>query len=386
MNIQVQLHALKPMTQNYDEMSFFATFHADVIISQLTAALEKNLSSKDKARAILEKVQNDLINMAWHDRVNQDMKRLAQATTETQVAAVVASLEDKVAFIQLLGGLDPPTAAEAKIKHNFLMAFSRLAVLVMSCTKKWPDAQLSREARQKFLWLCYKTMAELLNVNCVYCETPEILTKCLLMVMDQDGSGNLAQLFIPSLQSYYNRFVIEAFRTRLLGHQLVAPLKAALRLGVDLTEELDQVRDDNRKFAVLMHAEALKEQALKCATKCDDVDVVIKAMRMFRKNKDIANQYFHVLSTQLSKWINALLKAVNIREDNEVKETYNQLQKLTQQLSPRDRESVFAIVKSTELEQALRAVVARIKPPIDFYTETDKMMQDIGLMIRRDVK
>ena len=386
MNIQVQLHAMKPVAQNYDELSFYATFHADVIISQLTAALEKNLSSKDKARAILEKVQNDLITMAWHDRVGQDMKRVSQATTEAQVAAVVASLEDKVAFIQLLGGLDPPAAAEAKIKHNFLMAFNRLAVLVMSCTKKWPDAPLSREARKKFMLLCYKTMAELLNVNCVYCETPEILTKCLWMVMDQDGSGSLAQLFIPSLQSYYNRFVIDAFRTRLQGHQLVAVLNAALRMGIDLTEELDQVRDDNRKCAVLMRADALKEQALRYVTKCDDVDLVIRAMRMFKKNRDIANQYFHVLSTQLSKWINALLKAVNIREDNEVKETYNQLQKLTQQLSPRDRESVFAIVKSTELEQALRAVVSRIKPPIDFYTETDKMMQDIGLMIRRDVK
>ena len=371
----------------YDSCSLYATFTAEEVIAQLSAALEKNISSAEKRKRIIENVQAQLVHVSWGEKmkkISEDLRHAAQTNSESDLAAAVADLEDKIAFLQMLGGLNPEGAAQYGIRPDFQSAFHFLIPL-MRKTQFPADSPPFREARQKFFLLCYRTIAELLNANYGHCESPETLTRCLAMVLEQDSRGNLWQLLVPGLRSYYQRFAIESFRAHLAPHHLVPALKAALPMGVDLGEELDQLPNDARKFAVLVqvdglrpHAETLRGYALKCARRSEDVDVIMSARRTFKDDPELQKQYFHVLSLHLSGWINAVLRKENLK-DNEVKSAYAQLQKLTQHVV--NREDMFAILRGTEMEQALRAVVKRMSPPPDLRNDSDPMVRDIRAIL-----
>jgi hypothetical protein len=359
-----------------------ATFSAEEVLAQLRSAIEPNFSSRGKQNRIMQDVTAGLIKAAWRDKMDKfakDLKTIFSSGTEqTELQGVIDELNDTVVFIQLLGGLNPKAAAEAGIQHNFISAFHLLIQFIRS-TQKWPDAQGLTQPKKNFLLLCYQTIAELLNVNCVYCDSSEVLNRCFSMILDHDLNGNLAELFIPPIRLYYSEFVLAAFRSRLSPHLLVTAVMASLRLGRDISDALLEIPDDGRKFAVLSRFEVLRDLAGKCAENCDDVEVAVKALGLYRKNRPIANRYFRTLSAQLSKWINLMLKASLPIKDQEVRSAHAQLSKLTKPLSAKDKENVLGIVKGTEMEQALKAVLSRTQ--VDLEKDQDPMVRDIVLML-----
>ncbi|KAK8885644.1 hypothetical protein M9Y10_041096 [Tritrichomonas musculus] len=393
--------------QPYDDLPdlvLYTTFNANEIIDLLKIVLDKNLNSKSTQDRILQEIINELIKTSWNEKLNNFLKNITisvQTAIQNQSSQMDTSpfdeINDIIAYLQILGGLDPESAIKAGIKHDFIKSFNFMMMMIQKLfQKKWPECpqnspifkQLNLE-KQKMFILCFKTITELLNRNLPYFDSPEALIRCFISVVDYvDQSGSFANYFTPSLRILYDRLQIELFKTNLRAYQLPAVAKSAIRLNVDISDTIELLPNNSRKFNCVYHITTKIDQEdplfqkyrnclIHCVQKSNDVDVITQGMKSFSKDPECKNHFFNKLSELLSVWINELLSRRSINHEA-VKAAYKPLRKIMSILSENDKHKLFSKVKETELCQALSSLVKRDLKELN---TNDPMAQDIKAII-----
>ncbi|OHS99248.1 hypothetical protein TRFO_08496 [Tritrichomonas foetus] len=399
---------LAPQIDDFRDLVLYATFNANEIVDQLRIVLDKNLNSKSTQDRILQEVTNDLIKNAWYEKLKRIIEVIrVQVNAATQFPnnqvdlSFVDELYDIIAFLQILGGLDPEAAAQTGIKHDFISAFTFMMNLIRKLFHKdargdpWPETSQNtpagshlRAAKSKLFALCVKTIAELLNRNITYFESPESLTRCLTqMITTLDSNGIFANFLNPPICQLYDRIQVEIFKAKLLPFQIQAVIKSAMRSKEDIYDAIDLLPNDIRKFQIVSKMAQADEKYIeigkKCVIKSNDVDVILLGKKLFPLNDEVQKKQFTVhffnrLSELLSVWINELLVRPNPMNNDDVKKAYKPLHKIMSILNDNDRKKLFAKVKETELSQALGALV---KNTIKELNKDDPMAQDILAII-----
>lgn len=401
-NIPTQIQHI-PHPQAHDDFPGFvlyATFNANEILDLMRIVLNNNLNSKTTQDRIIHEISQQLIQATWKEKINrvlENVKIAVQTSHQNQSQqldlSVFDELYDMIAFLQILGGLNPESAREYKIKHDFLPAFHFMVNLTgQISSNKWPDVHSSspigeqlRTERQKIWTLCISTIAEILNKNLPYFDSPEALTTCLKTV--NESSGNFGTLLNPLLKRYYDRLQIEIFKAKLSNHQLHAILKSTLRLNEDISYIVDILPNDIRKFKFLAELikkldntsplfEKYRNVAKRCVVNSNDVDVVLQGMKSFPRDHDIKIHFFDKVSEYLSVWLNEFLTQPNPLNDENVKMAYEPLHRIMESLlSENDKQKLFSKVRETDVAQALAKLVERdIK---DIRQHREPMAQDI---------
>lgn len=382
-----QITTPQPPKEDLGDLCLNATFSAEEVLTHLKEVLEVNLSTKKTRQQIVMHVTSSLFKNAWEIKREKILLRLKEfnenkvVDQKAELDSIMEELTDMIAYIQILGGLNPEAAATYGINYHFSYAFSLLYQLIR-VTQQWPESPILRPKQTEFLGTCYINAAQMLNINCRHFESPEALNKYLAMMLDLDSKGNMAEYFIQPLRMYYYRFVIATFRAKLTSIHLMPAIRAAHRLNIDITDIIEKVPDDPRKYMILSCQSCVglyKDLAIKCALNCDDPDVVVKAMTLDRSNKEIQNHYFVILSRHLSNWINCMLKsAIFPYKDPETKLAHLKVQILTKPLNTNDKSSIFNLIRDTELEPALRSMIQKFC--LDLNAD-DPMAKDLLLLM-----
>ena len=262
--------------------------------------------------------------------------------------------------------------------------------------EKWPDCPpntqiykiLSNEKHDMFV-LCFKTIIELLNKNLPYFDSSEALIRCFIDFHNSIAYFDQSNTFTPSLRRLYDRLQIESFKTNLNAYQLPAVIKSALRLKIDISDAIELLPNNTRKFHYVSQilpiidsedplSKKYRNCLIHCVQKSNDVDVIVQGMKAFPKDPECKNHFFNKLSEFLSVWINAFLSERNPMNSDNVKTAYKPLKKIMSILSENDKHKLFSKVKETELVQALAAYVKR---EVKELNPDDPMAQDIRAII-----
>jgi hypothetical protein len=356
------------------ERCLFASFNADEVLGQLRQILDKNLKSRSTHDRILREIQSRLVKTAWSDKLDKILESLRTLASQSQtqapdLAAVTDEIYDILAYLQALAGLNPTLAEQSGITHDFYSAFRFMATTIRRFGQNWPESStasnLFRMTRQRLLASCYRTFAEMVNVNLPYFESAESLSRCLLMVIDLDPTGVTAPFFCTQIQTFSDRFNVAVIRARGSNHQLASAIKAAHRAGEDITAAVRELPDDSRKFMVLQQVGLKTDPAsyspllMACAVNSRDPDVITHGMNLFPKEPDFRAHYFDRLSECLSHWLNELLKRQNVK-DPVVLKAYAPVRELMMLFRDDTRARVFATVREREdLTQALAMLVRK---------------------------
>lgn len=396
-----------PPPQIYDDLPdlvLYTTFNAIEILDTLKIVLDKKLNSKSTQDRILNEIINELIKTSWKDKLNRfldNISKRTKAAIQSQSNQIDLSpfneLYDIIAYLQILGGLDPKAAAEAGIKHDFITSFNLMMNMIHRLAhEKWPDCPPNSQIykllyleKQKMFVLCFKTIIELLNKNLPYFDSPEALIRCFIDFHNSIAYSDQTSTFTPPLRRLYDRLQIELFKINLNAYQLPAVIKSALRLKIDISEAIELLPNNFRKFQYVYQilpkispedplSKKYRNCLIHCVQKSNDVDVIVQGMKTFPKDPECKSHFFNKLSELLSVWINAFLSERNPLNSDVVKQTYKPFKKIMSILSENDKHKLFSKVKETELVQALTAYVKR---EIKELSPDDPMAQDIKAII-----
>lgn len=396
-----------PPPQFFDDLPdlvLYTTFNAIEILDLLKIVLDKNLNSKSTKDRILSEIINELIKTSWNDKLSRFLDSIrirTQTAIQTQSNQIDLSpfneLYDIIAYLQILGGLDPTSAAEAGIKHDFIASFKfMMKMLIRLSNDKWPECppnsqiyRMLNHEKQKMFILCFKTVIELLNKNLPYFDSSEALIRCFIDFHNSIAYFDQSSTFSPPLRRLYDRLQIELFKISLNAYQLPAVIKSALRLKIDITDAIELLPNNARKFLVVSQvfpkidpddplSKKYRNCLIHCVQKSNDVDVIVQGMKTFPKDPECKNHFFNKLSELLSIWINAFLSERNPFNSETVKLAYKPLKKIMHILSENDKHKLFSKVKETELVQALAAYVKR---EVKELNPDDPMAQDIKAII-----
>ena len=406
---------------DFRELSLYATFNADEAIAQLRGVLEKNLSSKKTQENILKEVTSELIKHAWEEKLKhilESIKLQMQMITNPNVQnpkldlSFYEEINDIVAFLQIIGGLNPQEAERAGIQHDFQFAIDYTLTLIQKLFLKienkfdpWPDCpgnspacQQMKKTRSKVFMLIFKTIAALINSNISYFDSPELLIKFLKQIMNMaDNNGRFAPLLSPHIEELYNRIQEEMFMTKLNTYSLQSVVKSAIKGDKDISEAIARVPNDIRKFQILkslaQEDEKYSELLKQTIVKSNELDVIHMGTKITFVHdesfkKALTSRLFDVLSECLSTWINELLIRPNPLNDDYVKKAYFHLSKIMSSLSASDRKKLFFIIKETELSHSITALCQRdpelkqILAQEDSPAREDQMVKDILSLIR----
>jgi hypothetical protein len=390
-----QIRGVPESPDDLSERCLYATFNADEILDELRNVLDNVLKNKQTQEKILREVATELQKAAWNDKLTKIVDSIRtlsrrQPLLQSDIQPTVDEVLDIITYLQLLGGLDPPAAKLAGIPRNFSQSFEFLKSTIRKLLPGWPDGVLPlRQAKQRILFLCFRTMAELVNANLQYFESYEQLNKCLTSIVEFDNVGNLAPYFTPAVLSVYDRLQVAMFRMRPSSRHLQAAIRSASRTRDDLLDLIETaVPDDARKFNVLYTAQKgdprYRQAFIRCAEVSDDPEVILQAFQIatFPKSRGFMTHYFSRLSEALNDWLSELLdvaKRQNPLRDGSVRSAYQKLQEIMKPLKEADRVKMFMTVQSQpDVAQALCMLVRKGSMEL---TGDDPMVSDLKAIV-----
>ena len=402
----------------------FARFSAQDIVDAVTALVQDEFNSTKERKKIIADLRAELIDQAWHKKLENITQRLYQLTLdkigneekqEAELKLVFAELYDILAFLQILGGVYPNPPQN--IPRNFNESFSLLLKMLNQITrpnKSFPQnfsqnnqgrVELLRKYRQEFLKSSIRTLAEILNANLQYFESPHHLNTCLFEIFDIDNfvfQGKFSSLLTKQLSDYYERLIIASFVHRPAFNRLHAALSASAHLNIDISKSIEFIPNDPYKFKILfahkLESSKFLKILLECAEECDNPDTLSSAIKFFQidikqTNFDqnvyskldlskLRTKFFQCLAEVLSNWINEFIIHDNPFDDPKVKIAYSKFDQMVSIIDTAKqdtRRKVLRMVRDTETIQFIRTSARGLKEDA-----MDKMSNDVKTILSID--
>lgn len=388
-NINMSYFQVERREENlFDEKCMFCTFSANEVIDCFRQVLDDNLQSKATQDRIIHEIRNELIHHVWRIRLNSIVDNIQKSITQQKnddslISKSYEELNDVLALLQMLGGIDPIGAKKNNIKHDFLSALSFLSLMIRQFAKSWHNltnnSQL-RTVRNKILTDCFKTFTDIINVNVPYFDSVDSVQAYLGQAIEFDN-GIIGKDLYNEIQELYDTICVDTFRLRLNQRQLTPVIKSAERLHVDIMDAIEQIPNDSRKFQILCqngkNNEQYSEALYKCACESDDVDTIVQFLKMIKDKDKFKPVYFKKLGETLNSWLNELLLhslSQSITSDSAISKAYQTFRRCIEPLSPGDKKKLFSVVNGTDIAQALYSLVK--KGVIDL-TRDDPMTRDL---------
>ena len=379
-----------------NDLCLDGTFTAEEVLQIITDFVNQEFESKKKRTRILKELNQELIEVAWFSKLSQISEELKACHQQDAGARslndIMADLYDIVAFLQMLAGLAP--CGDRPIKRNFIAAFNLLAQVIRNVNfPQTPASDLMQQKRAKFLTICFQTLAEILNTNLPYFENPTILNECLQSIIQLDTAGKFATYFVRPLRDYYDRLQVETFKIRLSVNQMIPAIMASIRLGEDITDAVDQIPDDLRKFQYLAahrrDHEIFQPLAIRCAEKNEDLEVIMQALKLFFANgqsapPSILKRFYQKLGVTLSQWINDLISVREPLTEPKVRKSYHMLNKMFQFIDSDTRIRVLKTVQESECFPALKCIANKFTTIPDSVTDrqmVEQMVHDVQTIL-----
>lgn len=387
-------------------MESLARFSAEDILGLVSNLVKDEFESPKKGQKILEELKVELIKLSYQEKfnyINESLKEVLKTKAENpekgkeDLANIMAQIEDIIAFGQILGGVNTNPPEGFNITRDYRLAFK----LMISAVKRisWPNQNDKdiQEKRQRFISLCFRTIAEIININILYIDSTTTLNSLLLQIneIDQIGKINFASFFIPQLRSYYERFQVSVFVQCPSSLQLFTVIKAAIDLHIDISSSINQIPNDIHKFRILQHfCESTSENklfydmAVDCACNSDDIQVYGQALRSLVKKDDkrrdeITTKVFQKIAECLSDWINSVLISKNPLQDPECNKNYNIFNQVANIIGKDKHNELLSIVHDTDV---LSAIITKFKKnPIELKLE-EPMSRDIDYILKLGTK
>lgn len=396
-----------PPKDDTNELALNATFNAFEVIQELQTVLNNNITQPKIRQQIISDVSHSMIKNGWSKKIERLGGRLAKLASiysekSTQVSPspdnirenIKSELFDVIAFIQILGGLDPEKSEKSHIHTNFITAIQFLNSFIQQL--KWPERPCPQiqSLRHEFYQLSTKTFTEILNRNINNFENQDALNKCLIMLIDLDHNYLLHQYLIPPLANYYRNLQRAVFKERMDISHISAGIKLSMRDDTNLIPQINALKPDleGKKFILLEQkrdmGQDIEDAALKAALETKNINAICIAMEKFPGNKDVERHFYELLVGAANHWVNLVLKFPSENpnpnttrspfNDPIVLRAYLQFKKMLRVIGDEGRRKVLAVISASEPGLALRSLVAR--QAID--TSNDhEMARDIGAII-----
>lgn len=368
-----------------NEKCYYTTFRAEDIIEILHKILDRHVTQSLTKNQIIQSVTQSLLSCSWEKKarsITAKLKSLAEIIAKRENPEILkneieSELNNIIAFIQISAGFDSDKSKKYGILPNVNLTFHLLPFFMR--TLLWPESHsktLISQIRINFSENALRTLADIINYSSNQFENSDRMKLCLASLIDYDTGAIISNMLKEPFKFYYDSLVVDTFLNRPQIKSLLTALKSAKTLGKDISEAIEMLPNDKRKFQLLraFSDDNPKYKALvkKTVANCEDTDTILLALHYFPNDSDILNEYAKHLSISFGNWLNSFIERP--KEFEYSKQKYRRFKELSKSLNEEDQRAVYESVKETDLIIALKGLYDR--GLID-RTSTDPMILDI---------